>query len=214
MHHRRVSILFIGSSIALLALLLAQPAAATVIASGPATGTRSAWLPLIWQGASPWKPTATPTATPTCTATATQTFTVTPTHTPTVTATPTSTFTPTRTLTPTATPSVTPTPTPALSIQTIVYSGTDEYVEIVNAGPGSQPLYGWSLQSVVGDQWYEFPWGVELMAGEWLRVHSGTGAYEDPPYHLKWSGGYIWNNDGDEARLYDAGGNLVDAWSY
>ena len=95
-----------------------------------------------------------------------------------------------------------------------MYAETDEYVEVYNAGPGVQSLYGWKIRSVVGDQWYEFPWGMTLDAGNWLRVHSGPDAFEDPPDHLKWSGGYIWNNSGDEAELIDDRGRVVDRWSY
>jgi competence protein ComEC len=67
---------------------------------------------------------------------------------------------------------------------------------------------------VRGDQWYSFPWGYTLAAGAHVRVHSGPGAVDNPPIDLRWTGTYIWNNDGDEARLYDSRGQLVDSWSY
>jgi len=165
------------------------------------------WFPLVG------RPLPTPTHTATPTRTATTTATLTATRTPTSAYTPTSTRTPTATLTRTATPTITPTPTPALSIRALSYAGSDEYVEIYNAGPGGQLLYGWQIHSVVGDQWYTFPW-LTLSAGAWLRVHSGPDALDAPPQHLRWTTGYIWNNSGDEAELRDAGGRLVDRRSY
>ena len=76
-------------------------------------------------------------------------------------------------------------------------------------------LYGWKLQSVVGDQWFEkFPWGFALGADTWLRVHSGPDAKEEMPQHILWTNGYIWNDSGDGARLFDNADRLVDAWSY
>jgi len=37
---------------------------------------------------------------------------------------------------------------------------------------------------------------------------------DNPPSDVKWSTAYIWNNDGDEARLYNAAGQVVDNWAY
>jgi len=39
-----------------------------------------------------------------------------------------------------------------------------------------------------------------------VLVHSGPDAGDNPPGHLRWTGAYIWNNDGDEARLVNAEG--------
>lgn len=150
--------------------------------------------------------TSTPTHTPTATATATPTSTPTFTVTPTFTATP----TPTRTLTPTAT---TP-PQAQLRIGYLSYSGTDEYVRIENVGTAPQTMTSWRILSVEGSQTYYFPTGYVLAAGSNVRVHSGPGAIHSPPADLRWTTAYIWNNDGDEARLYNAQGQLIDTWSY
>ena len=174
------------AGLVVMAFLALTPRPASTAPAAGDVPTPVVWFPLAWYGASPWMPTATPTLT----------------------------STPTHTATPTQTPTITPTPAPAISIRDLIYTGTDEYVEIYNAGPGTQALYGWKIHSIIGDQWYEFPWGIALDAGDWLRVHSGPGAYEDPPTHLKWSGGYIWNNSGDEAELIDGLGRIVDRWSY
>lgn len=182
---RMGGMLAVGVIVVLSILLTHSPVASATAIASPTAGSIS-WFPLVWYGSSPWKPTATPT--PTATATSTPT--------------------------PTRTPTITPTPTPALSIRALEYSGRDEYVEIYNAGPGPQAFAGWKLRSAVGEQWYEFPWGISLPAGGWLRVHSGPDAYEALPTHLKWGSAYIWNNDGDEAELYDGHEHLVDRWSY
>lgn len=178
-------------------------------------------------------PTATATNTPTASATATSTSTPGPTathtYTPTGTLTPISTATsgPTDTPTPTGTPSATATHTQGptatathipgtglLDITTIAYSGSDEYVEIANPGLSSRVMTGWKLQSVEGNQWYYFPVGATVAAGSYVRVHSGADALLNPPTDLRWSTAYIWNNAGDEARLYDPQDNLVDSWAY
>ena len=116
-------------------------------------------------------------------------------------------------------PIPTPTPTPIpprsdLRISCLVYSGRDEYVEISNYGAGSQDMSGWRIVSVVGDQSYWFPVGYVLGAGLYVRVHSGPDAYNDPPVDLRWMTGYVWNNGGDEAVLYDDEGSVVDRRSY
>jgi hypothetical protein len=186
------------------------------LAGAPAQGQEGThiWLPHLIQGRTPWEPTATATPTPTATRTATLTPTATRTATPTPTSTPTRTATATRTATSTSTPTITPTPTPNVYIRALQPQGRDEYVEIYNAGPGSQTLYRWKLHSVVGDQWFEFPWGIALNAGDWLRVHSGIDAYEALPQHLKWTGAYIWNNDHDQAELIDDLGRVRSNWTY
>ncbi len=182
-----------------LTLLLVLSALTLGMPAARAAEPQRLWFPLVGR----------PLPTPTCTATPTRTPSATPTRTATVTATPTRTITATRTQTPT----VTPTLTPALSIRALVYEGRDEYIEIYNAGPGGQPLAGWQIHSVVGDQWYTFA-ALTLGAGVWLRVHSGPDAPDTPPQHLRWTTGYIWNNSGDEAELRDAAGRLVDRRVY
>jgi competence protein ComEC len=90
--------------------------------------------------------------------------------------------------------------------------GSDEFVEISNLGASGQLMTGWRLHSVVGNQWYYFPFGYTLPAGQAVRVHSGPQALYSLPYELRWTTDYIWNNEGDEARLYDAQNEMVDHW--
>ncbi len=95
-----------------------------------------------------------------------------------------------------------------LQITAISYDGSDEYVTIVNNGPASQLMTGWTLTSVVGSQIYPFPTGFTLAAGATVRIHSGPTALNAPPTDLKWSGAYYWANDGDKAALHDDTGTL------
>ena len=165
----------------------------TVLLAMPVIGS-TAYIPLILKSGAPSPP---PTVTPTPTGTSTPTGTPTRTHTP--------------------MPSATPEPTPStndLSIKWLKYWGTDEYVEIRNAGPERQDMTGWWIHSVVGDQVYYFPHEYVLDVGGTVRVHSGRDAIDNPPHDLKWTGAYVWNNDGDEARLYDSTGRLIDSRWY
>lgn len=133
------------------------------------------------------------------------------------TLTPTQTPTPTRTPTPTPTPTQTPTPTPSSTpvlpsnLQITVLSGTTtpEYVTIQNFGSGGQDMTGWTLVSIVGPQTFHFPAGYALAPGATVRIESFTGAIDNPPTVLRWSGNAIWNNDGDKAVLYNSGGGVV-----
>lgn len=59
------------------------------------------------------------------------------------------------------------------------------------------------LLSTVGSQKYVFPACI-LNPGEIVTVYSGKGSGD-----LKWTGSYVWNNDGDPAELYDSEGNLL-----
>jgi beta-lactamase superfamily II metal-dependent hydrolase len=183
--------------------------------------------------------TPTPTRTRTPTATSTATATPTPSRTPTPTITPTATSTPTRTHTPTATSTLTGTPTPSRTptatstltvtptphgepiIAGISYSGRAEYITITNRGAAGQVLTGWSIQSYVGEtcqpsavQIYHFPSGYTLAAGASVRVHSGPDAVSNPPSDLRWTTGYIWDNDGDRGDLRDPGGQVVSNYGY
>jgi len=144
------------------------------------------FLPLTLRSVGPPTPTATPTWTPVATATATMT----------------------------PTPTATPTGQSGLRIRELQYSGRDEWVRIHNYGIMAQDMTDWQLMSVVGSQTYDFPAEYTLAAGGSVYVHSGPDAYQSLPSHLRWTGRYVWNNDGDEARLYDADGHEVDRWSY
>jgi len=158
----------------------------------------------------------TPTFTPTSTPTRTSTGTATPTPTATSTATP------TPTATPTATSTATERPVRELTIGYIRYETRDEYVRIDNQGTASQNMTNWEIQSyknVDGGcepayKWYTFPTEYVLAPGASVYVHSGPHAIDNPPDDLKWMAAYIWHNEGDVAKLYDASGAVVDTYCY
>jgi hypothetical protein len=75
-------------------------------------------------------------------------------------------------------------------------------------------MTNWRIHSVVGDQWFYFPSGYTLNAGATVYVHSGPDAFDSPPTDLLWGYAYIWNNDGDEAVLYNDVGQEIDRYGY
>jgi hypothetical protein len=169
-------------------------------------------------------PTATPTVTPTETPTATPTPTETPTETPTATPTPTETptETPTATPTPTATSTPTPTPTPtkepelpdvrlneilpAPSIADWDGDGTtddrDEWIELHNAGSVTVDLGGWSLDNAGEDgEPYQISADTALPPGAFVVFYAQES-------------GIVLDDDGDEVRLFDPDGALVDGVTF
>lgn len=107
-----------------------------------------------------------------------------------------------------------PPPIQDVRIDELLWDTADEQVIVTNYGRGVQVMTGWSIHSVVGDQWFYFPAGYRLSRGATVYVHSGPDAYSTPPAHLLWATQYIWNNLGDEAILYDGNGNAVDSICY
>ncbi|MBM4431718.1 MAG: hypothetical protein FJ026_15445 [Chloroflexi bacterium] len=188
-------------------------AAFLVVPALTATHTPSATPPEAASDTSTPSPTATRSATISPTASATQAPSATASQTPTTTGTPTA--------TPIATPTQSPIPTetmPAearLRITCLAYWGPDEQVCIGNTGGRAQKMTGWKLQSVQGNQWFSFPQEFVLEPGATVRIHSGPNAPpSNLPTDLYWTGAYIWNNDGDEARLFDASGQEIDRCKY
>ena len=97
----------------------------------------------------------------------------------------------------------------------------DETVVIDNLGDEPVDLSGWSIQSYGGgacqpmaEQVYTFPAGLELAASASVRIHSGPGAFSDPPGDLLWTVENIWNNSGDRADLRDGRGLVANTWAY
>lgn len=74
-------------------------------------------------------------------------------------------------------------------------------VIIKNKSDKTVDISGWMLLSVKGNQKFFFPNGTKI-PGEKIKVVSERGA-KDGENQLKWTGRYIWNNDGDEAELYN-----------
>lgn len=91
-----------------------------------------------------------------------------------------------------------------VTIESVDLSG--EVVVIRNNDSKDLDLTGWKLVSTEGNQTFYFPSGFILKAGSTVKVTSGRNASDNPPYQLKWTTSYIWNNNGDTAVLYDANG--------
>lgn len=84
-----------------------------------------------------------------------------------------------------------------------------EVVTIKNIGTSSVNMTGWILLSKVGHQTYTFPDGFVLNAGATVKISSGSAAVDNPPFVLKWTESYMWNNKGDAAKLYDPFRKLI-----
>ena len=88
-----------------------------------------------------------------------------------------------------------------------------EQVGVRNEGQGAVDLGGWVLRDE-STQWrFVFPPGFTIPPQAGVVIHSGCG--EDSEEDLFWCAtDPVWNNGGDTALLLDAGGNVVDRWTY
>jgi hypothetical protein len=81
-----------------------------------------------------------------------------------------------------------------------------EWVKIKNTGNNDRSLDGWTLRDKANHV-YHFE-DFTLKASRAVTVHTGSGS--DSGKHLyQDSGAYIWNNDGDTAKLKN-GSKLID----
>ena len=97
----------------------------------------------------------------------------------------------------------------------------EEFVVLENAGTEKISLAGWTLtdETATGARRhiYKFPQTVSLSSREKAYVHTGSGEdlfEEGKPskWILHWGRhAFVWNNEGDTATLFDAGGNKVDS---
>ncbi len=88
----------------------------------------------------------------------------------------------------------------------------DEYFTLVNSGPTSVDLTGWTVENERGVS-YRFPDGLVLAPGAVLTVHSGAGP--DSAAVLHWNAAApIWSDNSDIAILRDATGDIVDVYAY
>jgi len=83
-----------------------------------------------------------------------------------------------------------------------------EIITLKNTSKSAVDLTGWKLFSEVGDQTYYFPNGTTISAGGELQIISGSDAIPSQG-QLLWEKSNIWNNKGDQGKLYDSQGNLV-----
>lgn len=98
-----------------------------------------------------------------------------------------------------------------------------EYVVIKNTGSKKRSLDGWKLLDKGADHRYRFP-DIILAPGDYARVHTGRGddsgatgcngdcvTFFDLYWDLKH---YVWNNDGDVAKLKKPSGVVADRCGY
>jgi hypothetical protein len=82
-----------------------------------------------------------------------------------------------------------------------------EWVAIKNTGIHARQLRGWTLRDTAGHV-FHFP-RFKLRPGRTVKVHTGDGGRTRR--HLYWGQEwYVWNNDGDTAKLRNSHGRLVD----
>jgi micrococcal nuclease len=88
----------------------------------------------------------------------------------------------------------------------------EEYVCLKNIGGQAVDMRNWRIKDEHG--WtYTFP-AFTLALGGRVRIRTGCGSNTQEDLYWCKSGSAVWNNDGDTAFLYDAGGNLIDSFSY
>jgi hypothetical protein len=87
-----------------------------------------------------------------------------------------------------------------------------EYIVIRNTGTIRVGIGRWTIRDAAGHV-YKFPLGFRIAPGAKVWLHTGKGA--SGARHRYWGmGNYVWNNDGDTARLRRANGSLADTCSY
>ncbi|WP_353929298.1 lamin tail domain-containing protein [Okeanomitos corallinicola TIOX110] len=112
------------------------------------------------------------------------------------------------------------TATQGVTISKLLHKGqvkrtqSDEYIEISNTGNSPADISGWKITSAGSSrQVFTFPQGTTLEGGKSFcvytnEVHPETGGFSFG------SKSAIWNDAGDEAKLFDAAGNNVSTLAY
>jgi hypothetical protein len=85
-----------------------------------------------------------------------------------------------------------------------------DWVELLNAGPGSAALDGWSLTDDGNARRFVFPAGTTLLPGEYRVVWCDDSTNTTPGLHT----GFLLGRNGESVYLYDAATNLVDAITF
>jgi Lamin Tail Domain len=86
-----------------------------------------------------------------------------------------------------------------------------EWIRLKNTGNSGRSLRGWTVRDKAG---HVYRFGTyRLGAGKTVMIHTGSGS--DTRRHRYWGQDwYVWNNDGDRARLKKANGRVVDSCAY
>lgn len=117
-------------------------------------------------------------------------------------------------------PNATPTATGSVEITKLAYRGlvkrtqSDEFVEITNKGATAADLSDWKITSAWSNkQFFIFPKGTSLAAGHSFRVYTNEVHPETGGFKFG-SATAIWNDKGDEAKLFDTTGKQVATMAY
>lgn len=89
----------------------------------------------------------------------------------------------------------------------------DEYVELRNTSDATVDVGGWQLVSEKGEQRFRFPEVTTIGPGESCRIYSHE-VRGDSCADAAFGAGWVWNNGGDYATLWDRQGNLADEYAY
>ena len=91
-----------------------------------------------------------------------------------------------------------------------------EYIRVCNVSVEPIDLAGYSITDIGGNRW-ELP-SMVVPAGSTIKVHSGVGVNQtDPSSQLSLylgQSGPVWNNERDEATIFDRHGTTVDSRSH
>jgi hypothetical protein len=86
-----------------------------------------------------------------------------------------------------------------------------EWIRLRNTGSTARKLTGWTIRDTSG---HVYKFGTyKLGAGKTVKIHSGKGSNTARDRFWR-SDGYIWNNDGDRAKLKSKAGTVIDTCSY
>lgn len=86
-----------------------------------------------------------------------------------------------------------------------------EIVKIKNNSGKKIDISGWRLLSVKGEQEFYFPEGTIINEGEIIKVVSGRNA-EERTDAIIWTKAYIWNNEGDSAKLFNGEQEVISSY--
>jgi hypothetical protein len=89
---------------------------------------------------------------------------------------------------------------------------TKEKVVLKNTGKKTLDLSGYVLKDN-GPKRLALPKGTKLKAGKTLTVRTGKGTNTSSVVYWQ-NKGYVWNNTGDTARLYNKKGKLLESCTY
>ena len=87
-----------------------------------------------------------------------------------------------------------------------------EFVTIRNRSTANVAIGGWRLCDL-RSRCFRFPPGSRILAGRQVRVYTGYGMADGYAFFMN-NDSAVWNNDGDEATLYDERGEVVVRFVY